>query len=1160
MAQSLLIGLGGTGSRVVNNVTKLLKQNGQTFNNGEICCAVLDTNINDAGEIRNSGTEVPVFETSKPQRIRDYLEQYHHLHIEEWCPQSPAFLNQSMIDGASECRVKSRVAFMDCLETGVTDQLELMINQVLRNNTGSKIRIMIVSSLSGGTGSGMFIQVALWLRKFLSQSQITIRGIFLLPDVFVSTIEDIRTNAETKTRHYCNAYAAIRELNAITKIKQNNSVDLPEKISLGDLFDSIIDEDSGSPVYDFAFFVDDRDENGVRLENIAEYEHMVAQLVYMQLYAPMKDDMYSEEDNTFLAFARNEEPLYGSCGTAKIEYPVKSVKTYCAIRAAREVINTGWRKIDDEIEAQQEEIEQKEKDGYIVSETFDPRDMYITLFDQKTSKKPEEVGKDRFFTGIAKDVKNENPIKGKDGKITVNYTDKVADFIVRLNKEKIDTASIRYSKTDKLKIDAIAFVQDDHTVEDLKQRVLSDESDVEDAIKAFEKKAEEYANAIVDTVFPYNMGDVNPQNACSIYGLVTKTNRKGLPEFIHPVAARYLLYKLVAELEKKQRTIILKNSRSDALSGGNTDTNPFDNKKTKDVETTPIEYLESKKWSQREDKFTDEFERIYAEYFNTKIGLCHKYETELLMNTTYNKLIARINLLIAEMEAFFNRLKDVRNKLTEDMAANLAETAQVSEKTVYVYGKKEHKEEIYRSIDMQIGTRVDEVNKGVFDTVYGKVCAEKRPNVPENQPYGKTSIATSFLMNLMKAFRNRINNNKNNKELIELDVYTAICKESDAKVRTEAEKRKQNGEVEQISFDDYDVAEDEVKENNSVAMRHQAAFIEYKNRVHRLAAPFLIKAREISDNEFGIVTTRVKTFWGFHPALNEAYPNLGTDLKVNADIQADNAYPKNELYCYRAVYGLAAQFIPKFNEINGGDYYTCYRAVVDRMTKEAAGARGTRAYVDTPHLDYRWHNLLPYTTKIMNEKDELSFYHGFWLAVAYGKLRLNKNGNFCLIRKVDGGFGTTIDEEIELSLRNRPIGKVDIGKLLVALRMDSMFRNIEIPELEGKFSKELEVMDTYAGTDVLKGLTQKNADINPVDIVCRYNDGLNKNSHVSAMMIGSLEKIASELASRYNAHRTEQQETEAKFRICKRIFESSSRKKGNTIFSHWIDEFKKLKD
>jgi len=369
MAQTLLIGLGGTGSRVVNNVVKELSLNKKEINNGEICCAVLDTNVNDNESIADSNTGVPVIPTSKAQKIRGYFEDYHHLHMETWCPQSPSFMEESMIDGASELRIKSRIAFMDCLESGVTDQLELMINDVLKNNSGSKIRIMIVSSLSGGTGSGMFIQVALWLRKFLRESQITIRGIFLLPDVFVSTIKDIRNNKTTKVRHYCNAYAAIRELNTITKIAKNNSVNLPEKITLGDLFDSIKDSDSGKPVYDFAFFVDDKDENGVRLESIAEYEKMVAQLVYMQLYAPMNSDMYSEEDNAFLSFIENEEPLYGSCGTSKAVYPTESVKTYCAIRAAQDSLTGGWQRIDSEIDALVEEKKEREREGMFSNET-----------------------------------------------------------------------------------------------------------------------------------------------------------------------------------------------------------------------------------------------------------------------------------------------------------------------------------------------------------------------------------------------------------------------------------------------------------------------------------------------------------------------------------------------------------------------------------------------------------------------------------------------------------------------------------------------------------------------------------------------------------------------------------------------------------------------
>ena len=89
MAQTLLIGLGGTGSRVVNNVVKELHLNGQEINNGEMCCAVLDTNVNDNGAIVDSNTGVPVIPTSKAQRIRGYFEEYHHLHMETWCPQSP---------------------------------------------------------------------------------------------------------------------------------------------------------------------------------------------------------------------------------------------------------------------------------------------------------------------------------------------------------------------------------------------------------------------------------------------------------------------------------------------------------------------------------------------------------------------------------------------------------------------------------------------------------------------------------------------------------------------------------------------------------------------------------------------------------------------------------------------------------------------------------------------------------------------------------------------------------------------------------------------------------------------------------------------------------------------------------------------------------------
>ncbi len=1151
--QTLLIGLGGTGSRVVNNVVRELHLNNKEINDGNICCAVLDTNVNDTEMIVGSNTGIPVIPTSKAQKIRGYFEDYSHLHMETWCPQSPAFMEESMIDGASELRLKSRIAFMDCLESGVTDQLELMINDVLKNSSGSKIRIMIVSSLSGGTGSGMFIQVALWLRRFLSESEITIRGIFLLPDVFVSTVKDIRDNKTTKVRHYCNAYAAIRELNAITKIKKND-MELPEKMELGRLFDSIRDKNTGKPVFDFAFFVDDKDENGVRLESVADYERMVAQLVYMQLYAPMKSNMYSEEDNAFLAFSENDEPLYGSCGTAKAVYPTESVKTYCAVRAAQDSLTGGWRKIDNEIDAMIEEKKQSEKDGIYTSDVIDVRKEFIRIFDQKTAVKAEEAGKDRFFLSISKDVKNETRVKGEGDKTTVKYSDKVEDFIKLLKMQKIDTCITRNSGTEEFALDADAFVAADHSKEELANKVNADATGMEDALASFDKKVEEYADGIVNSVFPYSMGDVKPGNRCTIYGLLTKAGAMGDWEFIHPVAARYVLYKLVENMEKTMKGIVLSTSREDALSGGDVGTQ-FDNKATSQTETDPLAFLESKKWYQRESDFLDDFERRYAEYITTKIGLCEKYEKECLQVSVYKKLIERVNGLLKQMEFFFRKLDDVKTKLDETLADNIQETNGIVGKTIYVYGDQEAKEAIYRQLDFELDRSNEKINRSVINAIYGSYCAEKRPSNPENEAYKNVAVDTAFVQETIKAFREKIDGDANNSEYVNMDIYTAICRESDTAFAAQGGKSVRSGGIE-----DLDIASGTVKVNNTDEQRRQKAFLATKDKLYRMAAPFLIHKKEVSDNDLGTVTARRKAFWGFSPAVAESCPFIGTALGVNADIQADSAYAKNELYCYRAVYGLEAAYIPKFNELGGGDYYTSYRAVVDNMVMEADTRKGPRALVSTPHLDMNWHKILPYITVEKQRQDELEFFHGFWLAVAYGALHADKDGNLLLRRTVDDGYGRSYEDDIALTYKEKPLTKTDVAKMIDVLRADKVFASSDIPKLEKRFAEELEEMITYVGTDVLKGLTAKKEDLNPINVVSRYNEGLRRDKFVSAALISALEEIAAQMAGRYNTERSGKQIEEAKYRICRKIYDSSKRSKGKSeSFSSWENAFERYK-
>ena len=564
--------------------------------------------------------------------------------------------------------------------------------------------------------------------------------------------------------------------------------------------------------------------------------------------------------------------------------------------------------------------------------------------------------------------------------------------------------------------------------------------------------------------------------------------------------------------------------------------------------------MNSKKWYQVESKFLDEFEGRYAEFINTQVGLCEKYEKECLQVSVYKKLIKRANELIEQFEAFFKKLDAVQEKLDDSLADNISETDHSVGKTVYVLGRKEDKESIYQTLDFELDSSNVKINKNVIDAIYGRLCAEKRPSDSENAAYLDISVVTAFLQETISAFRKKIDDDKNNSEIVDMDIYTALCKESDIEQKPKDGKKTKAGDL-----DDIDLETGEVKNSNRAAQRYREAFVACEKKLFRMAAPFLIHETEKSDNPLGTVITRPKTFWGFSPDVAMACPFIGAELGVNADLQTDDAYPKNELYCYRAVYGLAAAYIPKFNELKGGDYYTNYSAEVGSMVLDAEGKQGERALVRTPHLDKNWHKILPYITEEKQRQDQLEFFHGFWLAIAYGVIRVDQNGNLYIRRSVDGGFGSFIDNDIAIMYKNNPVTKTDVAKLIHALRADKAFAESDIPKLEARFKAELEEMATYVGTDVLKGLTKKN-DLNPIDVVARYNEGLGQIKSISATLIGALEKIARELAERYNVDRSESRLDEAKYRICRKVYDSSKRIKGKAgVFGCWEAAFKQYK-
>ncbi len=1154
-AKVLLIGLGGTGSRVVNNVLKDLQDRNITYRSDDVCCAVLDTNQNDVDDIIDSGTNIPVVETSKNQKIRDYVAELNHLKPLSWFPNYDALFEESMIDGASQMRMKSRMGFLGTENDGKVKELESMINNILNIVGDTKIRVMIVSSLSGGTGSGMFIQTALWIRNYFDSRDIaiTIKGIFLLPDVFVDTLDSIRKNKLHTLRHYANAYAAIRELNTITKLKTGKpfTTDV-ERVAIDGLFDSVDNNGAHKPVFDFAFFIDSVTKSGSSLKDLGAYERMTAQLVYMQLFAPMVTDINSQEDNTYLGFIDSEEPLYGSCGTAKAVYPVDDIVQYCALKASGEALKNGWSKIDDEIAAIQREEAQRELDGEYGRPKIDPRAKYIQLFDEKIAKTGKEIGKFRLFTIIARDICNETFAPDSDGKIRSTPTDKVGDFCGDFEKKKIDamvqskmgTKKNSFLLTEK-------WGKTEHTIESLQKDVKTKANALATNMRYFEDNVRSYADEIVSSIIPLDMGDVNADNEISIYGMMTKKNVEGERFFVHPLAVRYMLYKLEDELlKRKTGEKKIADLRTAAINGygEGEEQISFDNGATSHKESTPSEYLDSKKGRQRANRFCAYFTKQYVQFNKSQSALFERYMRALLKDMVIEDLLPRIKELSKSVEKFFATLGDVSKMVKNEIDVNIEKNEDTSEKILYICADRFEKAAIYDSLNIDVSKSNTAINKSVYDSVYGKFCFENRPSSDDNIPYGEYNVAETFLLNIVNAFGKDIVEDYG--ERIDLDIYQALCLEADIN-SVSAGKDDKKFELR------IDLATGKKKDDIATKAKYANAVANCVSTLRQMASPFLLYATEESKGEFGVTDTLTDTFWGFHPSVVKSFPELGQLLGINTDLQRDKGYKKGELFCYHSVYGISTKYIPKFNEMNNGMYYRSYRTIVDKMVRLDDGSGvNEHALVQTPHLDKTWHKILPYVTVDKQKQVDSEFYRAFLLAIAYGKITLNAKGAFQIERKTVSSRGVVTKTSVVLRNKGKMISATDIAKLMETLRNDGAFAVDVTKEVLDIFEYEKMDMDTYVGTKAYKGITTSNEDLNAVTIICRYDAMRGSKTGVKTGLISALEEIIGELVDSYNMDREPEQIAEAKLSLLKRVYDSSARVDGKAVaFKSWVDDF-----
>ena len=212
-APTLLVGLGGTGSKIVKQVRLLAKSHHMENN---LSYVVFDTDVNELAAIREDTPEIEVVQTSTKQTVGEYLDKDTYAR-DNWFPVNKILNRKTLSEGAGQVRAISRLALNTAIKAGKMTPLHRAIERLYKLNgeaTMQAMRVILVGSLCGGTGSGLILPVSMYIRNYLitrfQQNAAIMRGFFLLPEVFFEVIH----GQEEQNNLKANAYAALRELDA----------------------------------------------------------------------------------------------------------------------------------------------------------------------------------------------------------------------------------------------------------------------------------------------------------------------------------------------------------------------------------------------------------------------------------------------------------------------------------------------------------------------------------------------------------------------------------------------------------------------------------------------------------------------------------------------------------------------------------------------------------------------------------------------------------------------------------------------------------------------------------------------------------------------------------------------------------------------------------
>lgn len=301
---TLIIGLGGIGSEIVERIelrTQNKEKNYKKYVRDNIQFVIMDTDESSIRERRKNGYEGYCVSLSGDVSVGKCLEWDDDAR-NNWFPADNIFKNKSIAEGAGQVRAISRLAFQRSIRIGALTPLHDAIESLFQQSisfTEQELKVILVSTVAGGTGSGVFLPLAMYLKDYMknkySASEVKIDTCLILPEI----LESLQSNRNERNNLYSNGYAALKEVSYFM-YKTDNNIRDAVSIKLPKEYNEKLIKHTESP-FDFCFLFGRLTRKKRMLGTLEVYKEAIERCIYTQFIGAYSEKFFSVEDNMLVS-------------------------------------------------------------------------------------------------------------------------------------------------------------------------------------------------------------------------------------------------------------------------------------------------------------------------------------------------------------------------------------------------------------------------------------------------------------------------------------------------------------------------------------------------------------------------------------------------------------------------------------------------------------------------------------------------------------------------------------------------------------------------------------------------------------------------------------------------------------------------------------------